>query len=359
MSAGGEELIDLLQGQGGIHGSVDYDMHRAGNHHSSQSSSQTTQTGDNSYFDAFDLSQPQIPTLLSGPSPSQANMYPPSSPVGHGFAQHVTPAQLAMVLDHTVPAPNNPYPSPISAAPDWYHNGNDFEVHHSDDAGPSHRRSNSSASHQTSTTNATSRSVPASDYSYSATDMSEGEDAEMEQAEVADGLGELSIGRAGLRGEKTWTQDDQNAVQKGGKVGPIRRSSGGAAKKADKEVDRLEHRRQINRKSAQKHRQRRKDELEILTAMVAERDSKIANLEKELAVEKAKAGQLMEFVRLKSSSGGSAHGSKGGDAEESGSEREAAAEKGGRKTRGTAKTSTAGKGKATGTVYGDGRDAGW
>lgn len=26
MSAGGEELIDLLQGQGGIHGSVDYDM---------------------------------------------------------------------------------------------------------------------------------------------------------------------------------------------------------------------------------------------------------------------------------------------------------------------------------------------
>lgn len=167
-------------------------------------------------------------------------MYPPSSPVGHGFAQHVTPAQLAMVLDHTVPAPNNPYPSPISAAPDWYHNGNDFEVHHSDDAGPSHRRSNSSASHQTSTTNATSRSVPASDYSYSATDMSEGEDAEMEQAEVADGLGELSIGRAGLRGEKTWTQDDQNAVQKGGKVGPIRRSSGGAAKKADKEVDRLE-----------------------------------------------------------------------------------------------------------------------
>jgi hypothetical protein len=206
--------------------------------------------------------------------------------------------------------------------------------------------------------------------------MSEGEDAEMEQAEVADGLGELSIGRAGLRGEKTWTQDDQNAVQKGGKVGPIRRSSGGATKKADKEVDRLERelstcfiarsvadchtdRRQINRKSAQKHRQRRKDELEILTAMVAERDSKIANLEKELAVEKAKAGQLMEFVRLKSSSGGSAHGSRGGDAEESASDREAAADKGGRKTRGTAKTSTAGKGKATGTVYGDGRDAGW
>jgi hypothetical protein len=56
-------------------------------------------------------------------------------------------------------------------------------------------------------------------------------------------------------------------------------------------------RRQINRKSAQKHRKRRKEELEILSQQVAERDHKISQLERDLAVEKAKSAQLIAIVK--------------------------------------------------------------
>lgn len=56
-------------------------------------------------------------------------------------------------------------------------------------------------------------------------------------------------------------------------------------------------RRSINRKSAQKHRARRKEELETLTQTIAERDSRIAFLEKELAVEKAKFQQMVGFIK--------------------------------------------------------------
>jgi uncharacterized protein YaiL (DUF2058 family) len=45
-------------------------------------------------------------------------------------------------------------------------------------------------------------------------------------------------------------------------------------------------RRQINRKSAQKHRKRRKEELEILSQQ-----------ERDLAVEKAKSAQLIAIVK--------------------------------------------------------------
>ena len=57
-------------------------------------------------------------------------------------------------------------------------------------------------------------------------------------------------------------------------------------------------RRQINRTSAQKHRARRKEELDILNRQLAERDARIAKLERELAVEKAKSAQLADFVRV-------------------------------------------------------------
>lgn len=56
-------------------------------------------------------------------------------------------------------------------------------------------------------------------------------------------------------------------------------------------------RRHINRKSAQKHRKRRKEEAEILTQRVAERDHKITMLEKELAIEKAKNAQLASWLK--------------------------------------------------------------
>jgi len=56
-------------------------------------------------------------------------------------------------------------------------------------------------------------------------------------------------------------------------------------------------RRQINRKSAQKHRKRRKEEMDTLTQQLAERDHEIAMLKRDLAVEKAKVGQLAELVQ--------------------------------------------------------------
>ena len=56
-------------------------------------------------------------------------------------------------------------------------------------------------------------------------------------------------------------------------------------------------RRQINRKSAQKHRKRRKEEMDTLTQQLAERDHEISILKRDLAVEKAKVGQLVELVQ--------------------------------------------------------------
>jgi hypothetical protein len=58
-------------------------------------------------------------------------------------------------------------------------------------------------------------------------------------------------------------------------------------------------RRSINRKSAQKHRLRRKDELEQLTRAIAERDNKIAGLERELAAERARRVQLSAVLQLR------------------------------------------------------------
>lgn len=56
-------------------------------------------------------------------------------------------------------------------------------------------------------------------------------------------------------------------------------------------------RRSINRKSAQKHRLRRKEELEDLNKAIMERDARIALLEKELAVERARVAQVMAFLK--------------------------------------------------------------
>ena len=57
-------------------------------------------------------------------------------------------------------------------------------------------------------------------------------------------------------------------------------------------------RRSINRKSAQKHRTRRKEELDHLNRQLAQRDARIATLEKEIAVQKAKTDQLVEFIQM-------------------------------------------------------------
>lgn len=56
-------------------------------------------------------------------------------------------------------------------------------------------------------------------------------------------------------------------------------------------------RRSINRRSAQKHRLRRKEELEHLTKTVAERDASIAQLRQELAVAKAQLKTMYDLVQ--------------------------------------------------------------
>lgn len=56
-------------------------------------------------------------------------------------------------------------------------------------------------------------------------------------------------------------------------------------------------RRDINRRSAQKHRLRRKQEVEDLTRLLAERDARIAALEREVEVERARVKELRGFVR--------------------------------------------------------------
>lgn len=56
-------------------------------------------------------------------------------------------------------------------------------------------------------------------------------------------------------------------------------------------------RRSINRRSAQKHRLRRKEELEDLSRQVAERDRRIQELERELAVAKGNLETLMALVK--------------------------------------------------------------
>ncbi|KAL1412991.1 hypothetical protein Q8F55_000740 [Vanrija albida] len=75
------------------------------------------------------------------------------------------------------------------------------------------------------------------------------------------------------------------------------RNVDGSDVEEQRRMDRLEHRRSINRRSAQKHRLRRKEELETLTREIAERDTKIQTLEKELAVTKAQLAQLASFVK--------------------------------------------------------------
>lgn len=72
-------------------------------------------------------------------------------------------------------------------------------------------------------------------------------------------------------------------------------------------AERLEHRRSINRKSAQKHRLRRKEELEDLSVAVRERDDKIRSLERDLAVANARISQMASILQglmIKDAEGG-------------------------------------------------------
>ncbi len=57
-------------------------------------------------------------------------------------------------------------------------------------------------------------------------------------------------------------------------------------------------RRSINRKSAQKHRIRRREEVNTLSRKVAERDAEIIRLKRDLAVEKSKSNQYAGIIKM-------------------------------------------------------------
>lgn len=230
-------------------------------------------------------------------SPMDLNLGGPSATVSPNMLQNgQTPAQSdTLAGQHIVDVPTY---RPQSA-----------QSHHS------HQSHHSYRSH--------ANSVSGSEFSYSSTDVSE--DFEMDDPTMAaargsntDGLQQLDFERMGLgtAGAAAYV-GGQSPVTPGPSTGL------GAIQVASEEEQRrrakLERewsccpfvflmnqanllsafadRRQINRKSAQKHRQRRREESETLNRAIAERDAKIAQLEKDLAVERARLQQLMSFVR--------------------------------------------------------------
>ncbi|ORX34832.1 hypothetical protein BD324DRAFT_136908 [Kockovaella imperatae] len=80
--------------------------------------------------------------------------------------------------------------------------------------------------------------------------------------------------------------------------GPVRGIGAEKEEEERKRLERLEHRRDINRRSAQKHRAARKAELDILNRTITEKEARISQLERELAVEQSKSRQLAEFIKM-------------------------------------------------------------
>ncbi|WWC85856.1 uncharacterized protein L201_000723 [Kwoniella dendrophila CBS 6074] len=68
-------------------------------------------------------------------------------------------------------------------------------------------------------------------------------------------------------------------------------------------ADKLEHRRDINRRSAQKHRLQRKKEMENMTMLLAEKDGEIQRLRRDLEVEKARNDQLRILMNTRLAGG--------------------------------------------------------
>ncbi|WWC66796.1 uncharacterized protein I206_100702 [Kwoniella pini CBS 10737] len=220
-----------------------------------------------------------------------------------------------------IPSPNtvnNPFStltSPVNPMPEY-----------------SFRPSSSSSYHS-----AAASSVDASDY-YSTTDMDTDDD---DLASVNDGpplavrsnIDDLGIANMDLTGRPaimTWTQyqpsstsvspnniqpksqatsPEQKVVitgstaptqaKAGSSKGGRRASGKNTAAMTDEDrikADKLEHRRDINRRSAQKHRLQRKRDMEEMAKKLAEKDSVIHQLQRDLEVEKARNDQLRNLM---------------------------------------------------------------
>ncbi|WVQ80963.1 hypothetical protein IAT38_003070 [Cryptococcus sp. DSM 104549] len=105
-------------------------------------------------------------------------------------------------------------------------------------------------------------------------------------------------GRAGFSPDQASVGGEEGSVYSGVGEGKGRGKKGRAPSVHDQDVKRqmkLEHRRDINRRSAQKHRARRREELDTLAQTVADKDKRIAQLERELEVEKARSSQLRDM----------------------------------------------------------------
>ncbi|KAK1926016.1 hypothetical protein DB88DRAFT_508141 [Papiliotrema laurentii] len=177
-------------------------------------------------------------------------------------------------------------------------------------------------------------SMSGSEYSYATTEMDTDEadgleldvpngppPAAVDTAVLRDtglswGIGEMEVDEPGARGVPRQNGTDLRGIDNSGS-GKVRYPTPGTSvgdpsppvvltgtirgpshDGEDARQRRLEHRRQINRKSAQKHRLRRREELETLTRAMVEKDAKTAQLEKDLAVEKSRTAQLQEFIDL-------------------------------------------------------------
>ncbi|KAK4684812.1 hypothetical protein P7C73_g5352, partial [Tremellales sp. Uapishka_1] len=71
-----------------------------------------------------------------------------------------------------------------------------------------------------------------------------------------------------------------------------------------REKDKLEHRRNINRRSAQKHRKLKKEELARLQAIIDDRDRRIRALEIDLSREKVRVEELRDRLEKSEGAGG-------------------------------------------------------
>ncbi|WVW81853.1 hypothetical protein I302_103851 [Kwoniella bestiolae CBS 10118] len=86
------------------------------------------------------------------------------------------------------------------------------------------------------------------------------------------------------------------------------RSTTGMTDEDKIKLDKLEHRRDINRRSAQKHRLQRKKDMENMTKLLAERDATIHQLQRDLEVEKARNDQLRILMNNRLANGGTGVG---------------------------------------------------
>ncbi|EKD03713.1 hypothetical protein A1Q2_01939 [Trichosporon asahii var. asahii CBS 8904] len=175
-------------------------------------------------------------------------------------------------------------------------------------------RPSSAASHRSAASGASLSTTDIDSTGYYTTDMSDDGFAPQDLASPSplNEIGALNLNSGG--GAPTWAAYEApspivpatispstdalgSSVPRAGPSRNIRGVQNSKDLEEKKRLDRLEHRRSINRRSAQKHRLRRKEEMETLQAQIRERDLEIRQLKEELAAVRAQAQTYMEIVK--------------------------------------------------------------